>query len=353
MTDNNQVNKLVVIGSPVLDQIKRFDGKEVFSWGGITYSLFTFIQLALRDKSLRIQLFPIFKLGKDEFSTSLASTLEKFEFVNLQYISANGILHRNYLVYSDEQNRDEYFSPGNSALKINDLLPLLDANAFFINYIYPEDLPLKALRSLSSASSGWIFLDVHSLVRKVDSKSGKFHLADFGRWQSIVPLVDVIQMNVSELQAFTGLELKNDMDIILLIQRFLLLGPKVVIITNGGEPGFIGYKIKGKQLIHQFFPEFVKPIDPTGCGDVFGAAFFFFYIKTEDPRNSLDEALKIAKLHALRKWIPQETLDINVEQHKKDSHHQPHSPDTYLSNASPAQSSFLKRNAVNKNRFRS
>lgn len=314
MTDNANTRRLVAIGSPVLDRIKRFNGKEIFSWGGITYSLYTFIQLALKDTDLRFQLIPLFKVGNDSFSKSLISELEKFEFLDLRYISTDGSLHYNRLVYYNERDRYEYFSWGDATLEIKDLLPLFNEDAYFINYIYADDLPLDVLKSLSSATTGLIYLDVHSLVRKATPKSGKFQLIKFGQWQSIVPLVDLLQMNVLELQAFTGLEIKTDEDIFSIIQQFLLLGPKVVLITNGGEPGYIGYRVGGKHQIQKFYPESVKPVDPTGCGDVFGATFFYFYIKTGDSNYSLGKALHIAKQHSLRRWIPQKTFQINIEQ---------------------------------------
>ncbi len=319
MIDRSKITKLVVVGSPVLDEIKRFDGEQVSCWGGIIYSLYTFIRLVLQNHQSDLELIPVFKIGNDKLSMSLVSRLFKYNFVKLEYIIKDGSLHRNYLVYSDEENRDEYFTPGDSVLDIKAFMPLLEADAFFINYIYPDDLPLSTLMSLSYATSGWIFLDVHSLVRRIDQKSGKFYLTRSGQWQEVVPLVDIIQMNITELQAFTGLKVKTDSDIFILTKQFLSLGPKVVLITNGGKPGFLAYRTEKEVMTEKFFPDFVKPVDPTGCGDVFGAAFFYYFIKTRNPPASLERALEIARLHALRKWIPEEMLIVSPAPDSKSS----------------------------------
>ena len=135
-------------------------------------------------------------------------------------------------------------------------------------------------------------MDLHCLTMQMDSEGTKTYgyLADWKEW---VSQADVLQMNSSEIQSL----FKEKVDFSSLnqyVREILKAGPKIVIITLGERGVFLGYKNDDDFVFLSIPPDVKNVIDPTGCGDVFAAAFIIKYQETSDPIKSAKYANKIA-----------------------------------------------------------
>ncbi len=288
----------------MIDTIDRFDGTHVKMWGGITYSLLTFAKLA--PPQTRIQ--PVCKVGK-KVAPIWMELLQQFPTMDLRGVQRTGRNHHNVLRYKTPEERQESFQPGDHTLTFQDLEPFLEADAFYINVLFPEDLSLETLRTFSFGTTGWLYLDIHSWVRVLDPVSRTFVPRPFPHpWQQVIALVDLVQMNQEELGALIGMEIQTPEQEKALVKWMLQLGPKVVLVTHGSGPVTMGVREGTWVRIVEAQPDAVPAKDPTGCGDVFGAAFFMEWIRTENADLALEKAMKIARLHALREWIPEAWL---------------------------------------------
>ncbi len=294
-----------MIGSPVVDTIQRYNGTKVHTWGGITYSLLTFAKLANPED----RIFPVCKVGQEVWP-AWQKLLQQFPQVDLRGVRVSTRTHQNQLLYVTPEERKEFFQPGDHRLSFQAFTEFLDAEAFYVNMLYPDDLTVETLRTLSYATTGWLFLDVHSWVRRLDPETGGFVLSPFPSWQQVVSYVDLLQMNMEELRAFAGMDIQDQKQEEAVVRWMLGMGPRVVLVTRGSGPILVGTR-QGSHIRVFWQPVPSVPAkDPTGCGDVFGAAFFVEWVRTEDVDHALGRAVEIARLHALRTWLPETWLRI-------------------------------------------
>lgn len=143
----------------------------------------------------------------------------------------------------------------------------LDAQSFYISPIVNEVNP-QLIRSVKKQGN-LVMFDPQGLFRRVKS-DGRVevipkNLEDFLRY------VDVVKLGREEVQALKG-------DIRQILEGLRRAGPRIAIITRGEKPCAL--------LSEEGFVE-VKSLrvdvrDPTGAGDVFGAAFLARYSDTQD-----------------------------------------------------------------------
>jgi sugar/nucleoside kinase (ribokinase family) len=101
--------------------------------------------------------------------------------------------------------------------------------------------------------------------------------------------VDIVQMNENEILTISTR--KNEFD---RIREILSAGPEMAIITKA-ERGAVLYRKENDEIERIFVSSVKEPGENrVGCGDVFGAAFFYSYICG----NSIYTALKFANTAA-------------------------------------------------------
>jgi len=284
----NVPKKIVVVGSIVKDEIRSNEGHKAFSYGGITYTVLAFSRLFPR-----IKVVPIAYIGKkdlDEYISLLPPEVEK-DWI----IPYDGETNTNLLIYKGE-NRIEYFKRRTPPVELKFLLEHDDADAFLINFIKNNDLQIKDLKRFSRIYGGIIYVDVHSLV-KVAGRDGRSRLRKFNSWQSFSSSVDIIQMNEEEARYFTGIDANTIEELGKLAILILKSGPKVVNITLGSSGSIVAWK-DDKEHVEHFLPPRVEIIDPTGCGDVYGASFLGEFLRNGDPRRAAFLANQRAAMNA-------------------------------------------------------
>lgn len=307
---------LGVIGAAVMDEIRPYGsaGPPIRSMGGIFYSLHALAALAPHPAFV----VPALQLGSDA-SALIRSSLAGmgFDVRFLRPVPARQ--NRVELTYTTAETRREVLRGGVPALGIRDLTPLLrEVDALYINFVAGNEITLPTLRRLRAAFGGPIYCDLHSLLLG-RAREGVRYLRPLREWREWVACADIVQCNAAEaallrdqkgFEAAAGdrsREAPADGGFPALDARaadrlgadVLALGVRLFILTDGPRP-VRAWRAGGK-------PWRMKPAavgagaDPTGCGDVLGAAFCALYFLRELPeREALARAVAAAGVAARR-----------------------------------------------------
>ena len=291
------IEKIIVVGSVVVDEIHTREGSIFEDFGGITYSIITLANLLKKTR-----IIPIAYIGKEDYH-SFENLLSTFPNVDLSFIlfSDKGS-NRNVLRYKENGEREEFFKKITPPIEIKSLLTHLDADASLINFIKNDDLSFETLKTFSYAYRNTLYIDIHSLLREVDEK-GRFVLRSIPNWQRWISMGDIVQMNRGEARAITGIDIKSLEDVQNLALLLLGFGCKVINITLGEKGTVVAWKERDKKHAEYIPAPQVDVVDPTGCGDVYGASFLFKYLETKDPLKSANFANKEAAKSATWKGL--------------------------------------------------
>jgi sugar/nucleoside kinase (ribokinase family) len=104
--------------------------------------------------------------------------------------------------------------------------------------------------------------------------------------------IDILQCNESELTTIVDYKIEPA------VEYILNTGVKILIVTKG-ENGVAAFYKEGN-IIKQIFLEAEKVItkNKIGCGDIFGAVFFYSYLRGGNLEESLKNANKAAAITA-------------------------------------------------------
>jgi hypothetical protein len=265
-----------VIGSLVWDEIHGRDPVQppVEEWGGIAYAL------AGLDAALPAdwQVVPLIKVGRDlapaaaEFFQSLDRLTPGARPIEVP-VANNRVVLR----YHASDRRCERMSGGVPPWTWPELGPMVaDLDALYVNFISGFEMTLGTATALRRGFSGPIYADLHSLFLGMghDGMRTLQPLPDAPGWFS---LFDVIQMNEDELRQFGAEPLA-------VAAEAIAAGASLLNVTVG-ERGVIYFARPGFERLAdcrhapgpgsirtgRLAPPATEPLDPTGCGDVFGA----------------------------------------------------------------------------------
>jgi hypothetical protein len=275
--------RIGVVGTMVWDIIHGRDPRDVpvQEWGGIAYALSAFDATLSPD----CELVPIVKIGSD-----LAPQAREW-FRTLRRLAPDArpieVPHPNNRVelrYTDDERRSEVLSGGVPPWTWQGLAPLLhNLDALYINFISGFELDLETAQLVRQHFRGPIYADLHSLLLGVDN-TGLRTPQPMWNVESWCQCFDFVQVNEAEqsLMAPDGMALAA---------TALAAGVRCLVVTLGRR-GIVYFVAPGFERLsagpHQralitsgairtaLIPsEFVvEGGDPTGCGDVWGAAYF-------------------------------------------------------------------------------
>jgi hypothetical protein len=264
------MRRLGVLGTLVLDTIhlpgpsEGADSDPLTDWGGIAYTL-SALEAVAPDGW---EVFPIVKVGSD-----LRERADDF-FADLERVSSReGIVsvvepnNRVDLYYGSGPRRCEKLTGGVPGWTWPELGPLADdCDAMIVNFIAGWELDLETARRLRAAHRGPLYADIHSLLLAV-REDGIRVLQTLPEWAQWRACFDFLQMNEEELTALAG----DSGDPEATARETVRSGPRALFVTRGAT-GASWYERSGTTG-HEA-PEAIAPgfIDPTGCGDVWGAA---------------------------------------------------------------------------------
>ena len=270
--------KLLIIGHSVEDHINE-EGIEKIKPGGIFYtalSLKSFI-----EENDKIFLNSAVQRENYNLFSNVYDGLEK------NYLKFVDRIPKVYLTLHDFKERGETYESISQGLEIN-LNGLNVFDGILINMITGFDISLEQIKTLRRAYKGLIYIDIHTLSRGLDENlEREFRtIPNFNEWASSV---DILQTNESEFKTLSLL--KDELEI---AKEVLSFGIKYLIITKGALGAKI-FSMNGKEIISTFKSSIkIESKNMIGCGDVFGAVFFYHYIKTNNP----DESLNLANIAA-------------------------------------------------------
>jgi sugar/nucleoside kinase (ribokinase family) len=262
---------LLIIGQSVVDRISN-KGNEELKPGGIFYSTIALNYLAEQTDEIFLCTS---MCRKDEYLFK-----DIYEMVNTKYVQYVDNIPTVMLTVYDDKERDEKYSD----ITQNIILPMNELSIFdgiFINMITGFDINLKQMEEVRKEFKGLVYFDVHTFSRGVsdDMRRNFRRIPGFCKWAKNI---DILQVNEEEIQTIS--DEKNEIDI---VREMFSYGIKIIIVTKD-EHGARAYFIEGNEINSVFISAIkVKVLNKVGCGDVFGAVFFYNYIRKADIIDSL------------------------------------------------------------------
>jgi len=294
------MRKLGVVGSMVWDEIHGRDpaAPPAEEWGGIAYALGG-IDAALPDDW---ELVPLIKVGRDlapeaaEFLRSLRRAPQGARFVEVPVPNNRVVLY-----YESADRRCERMSGGVPAWTWPELGPMVqDLDAVYLNFISGFEMCLGTAQALRQSFSGPIYADVHSLFLGMQQDGIRVlrPLPDASDWFACF---DVVQVNEDEMRQLSP-------DPLGMAAQVLGAGVSLLVVTLGARgaayvaaPGFDGWSGPPAHLPVRTAlipaPQ-TEALDPTGCGDVFGAVLCSRLIAGDSVEPALHEANRLAARNA-------------------------------------------------------
>jgi hypothetical protein len=299
--------RLGVLGSFVWDVIHGRDPRDlpVEEWGGITYALGA-LDAALPDDW---EIVPVMKIGHDltrraqEFLHGLRRIAPDAALVEVPFPN-----NRVELRYFSAERRSEVLTGGVPTWSWAALKPLItNLDALYVNLISGFELDLETAQLLRQHFRGPIYCDLHSLVLAVqaDGLRTPRPLPNVAEW---CRCFDILQVNEDELALMAP-------DSLALAATAMAAGVAVLNVTLGprgaayfAAPGFerlddlrrahpLGAAIGA--ISTALVPAAEVPggaVDPTGCGDVWGATYFSRLLAGD----KLTDAMRAAAVAAAR-----------------------------------------------------
>ncbi len=309
--------RIGIVGSLVWDLIYGRDplAPPVEEWGGIAYAL------AGLDASLsrEWEIVPLIKVGRDlsgeaqGFLRGLSRLAPGARCVEVTAPNNRVVLH-----YQSSERRCERMAGGVPGWTWGELGPMVqDLDAIYLNFISGFELCLGTAQALRRGFKGPIYADLHSLFLGMQQDGIRVlqPLPDAATWFSCF---DFVQLNEDEMQQLTPDPLTLAADALGAGVSLLAvtLGPKGVAYV--AAPGFDSWRAAGQRgsgtdrgpnastapplrpptvrLIKRSAP--VETLDPTGCGDVFGAAAFARLLAGDPVEAALQHAAGLAARNA-------------------------------------------------------
>ncbi len=261
--------RLGVLGTLVLDTIHRPGTADdaLTDWGGIAYSLAALEATAPIDWDV----FPLVKVGAD-----VRNEADEFFSGLVRVESEDGIVtvpeanNRVDLYYGSEPRRCERLTGAVPGWSWSELAaPVSTCDALIVNFIAGWEIDLETAVRLHTDFDGPVYADIHSLLLAV-GPDGVRSLRPLPEWPEWRRCFDVIQMNEEELSALC----EPDRDPIDEARDSVLDGPGILFVTRGaaGAQWFVRADGSVQEGEVPSEPVAAGAADPTGCGDVWGAA---------------------------------------------------------------------------------
>lgn len=300
------MKRLGVIGTFVWDVIhgRQPHTVPVQEWGGITYSLSALDAALPRDW----EIVPIMKIGSD-----LAERGRQF-IHGLQRIASDASLlevpypnNRVELRYFSDERRTELLSggvPGWNWLGLKPLIEQARLDALYVNFLSGWEMDLDTAQALRRSFRGPMYADLHMLVMAVQADGMRVPrpLSHVREWCGCF---DLIQANEDEIQMMAP-------DPMALAATALHAGASCLVVTLASR-GAVYFADAGFERLSDLAREplptagairtellpaerVANPLDPTGCGDVWGATYFSRLLAGDN----LEDAIRAAHRAAAR-----------------------------------------------------
>ncbi len=289
---------ITVVGHLCLDVIhhppqSNGQQRETRSYGGIFFTVATLANVVEPGTTI----YPVFGVGKNEFAEFM-ERLRAYPKVDPSGIyKFDAPTNEVHLYYRNEQQRTECSKHIAEPVSFKRIKPYLAADMVLINMVSGFDITLDTLDEVRMSVREQhvpLYLDVHSLSLGINDDFTRVRrpLTDWRRW---LFWLHAVQMNEEEA-AGLSVEPYNEE---YLAKQATALNLPVLIITRGAR-GCTAYIDERNHLArHDVAGVALEgPLDATGCGDVFGAAYCAQYLASRDVRRSVEFANTVAAFNA-------------------------------------------------------
>ena len=296
------MRRVGIIGSLVWDEIHGRDplAAPVEEWGGIAYAL-AGLDAGLGDDW---EIVPLIKVGRDlsgkaaEFLSTLTRLTPGARCIDVDVPNNRVVLH-----YQQAERRCERMSGGVPGWTWTELGPMVrDLDALYVNFISGFEMCLGTAQALRQGFGGPIYADLHSLFLGMQ-QDGIRVLQPLPSAASWFGCFDMVQVNEDEMRQLSD-------DPLGLAASAMAEGVKLLVVTVGAR-GAVYVEAGGRAVERKsgraaglasrtalVAAEYVDAIDPTGCGDVFGASAFSRLLAGDDAETALAHANRMAGRNA-------------------------------------------------------
>lgn len=267
-----------IVGSLVWDRIYGRDpsAPPVEEWGGIAYAL-SGMDAALPPDW---HIVPLIKVGRDlaDRAREFLGTLRRLA-PGARCVEVPVPNNRVTLRYDRAERRCERMEGGVPGWNWAELGPMVRGlDAVYVNFISGFEMCLGTAQALRHAFAGPIYADLHSLLLAMQG-DGIRRLQPLPRAADWFGCFDVVQVNEDEMHQLSP-------DPLGLSAEALGAGVSLLAVTLGprgtayvAAPGFNTLADRGGRSgdpvrTARVEAPVTETLDPTGCGDVFGAALF-------------------------------------------------------------------------------
>jgi hypothetical protein len=287
-----------IVGSLVWDVIHGRDplAAAVEEWGGIAYAL-AGMDAALDDDW---EFVPLIKVGRDmsRQAADFLRTLPRMS-AGARCIEVDAPNNRVVLHYESTERRCERMAGGVPGWNWAELGPMVrDLDAVYVNFISGYEMCLGTAQALRQGFQGPLYADLHSLFLGMQH-DGVRTLRPLPNAPSWFGCFDAVQLNEDEMRQLSS-------DPLALAADALGAGTRLLVVTLGpkgaayvADPGFDGWDLaagtSAAAIRSALVPAPVADaLDPTGCGDVFGASLFARLLSGDRVEPALAEATRLA-----------------------------------------------------------
>lgn len=264
--DDGALSVLGVLGTFVLDRIVGLPGRPgpTEDLGGLAYALSAVA--ACLPTGWRA--LPVARVGTDAADV-VRTWLDDTGLDVSGMVEVSEPNNRVELRYHDRAHRTERLSGGVGPWPWEELAPhVARCDALLVNFISGREMSLETARRLRGRFEGMIHADLHSLLLGI-AEDGTRVPRPLGDWRAWVGCFDSVQVNEAELDLLCGaMEVGG-------VGRAILDAGPWLLATTLGERGAVCWWAGDEGVEKSEIP--AEPIaegDPTGCGDVWGAAMF-------------------------------------------------------------------------------
>ena len=281
---------VAVIGHLCLDVIQHADGTETRSYGGIYFSVATLANLLTDEDTIR----PVFGVGKNDYD-EFVEHLGRYPNVDCSGIfKFPGSTNQVRLIYSSKEERIECSRFISEPIPWKRIRPsVAHADLVLVNMISGMDITLETLDELRMEvreDHVPVYLDVHSITLGIKPDFTRFY-RPVEQWRRWLFMLHGAHLNEEEAGALTAERLDEQT----LAKHILAMNTKTLHVTRG-KRGCTAYIDDHKHIqrvdVAGIDPE--KGIDPTGCGDVFSAAYCAHYGRSKNIASAVEFANRVA-----------------------------------------------------------
>lgn len=275
---------IAVIGTLVHDEIHPLDGAVCESWGGLAYA---FLTLATIAPDVRV--VPVVNMGRDRYAQAL-SDFKAYPNIDPRCIyAACDKTNHVTLRYHSREERIEIQDGQVPPLTFEQVAPILDSDLILMNFISGTDMAMEPYHRMCQQARGPVYTDVHSMVLGRHEDGTRF-MRPIRHSREWFAHTHFFQLNSHEATMLDRPESGDD-----LLKALILEGRDAILMTRGAA-GVRYARRDGLtiRIMDEAADQPEKMVDPTGCGDAFGAGFCCGYLKTGNICQSVRYANRVA-----------------------------------------------------------